>query len=71
MAKSKRAAAATTSRRGKASTTSFEVEDQDAPKGPQAGLEAGLVFVTFAALVVAIVMAQMELASSFGKGLLG
>lgn len=70
MAKSaRRAAAPAAARRGK--DAEFEVDDQTAPQGPTAGLETGLVFVTFAALVIGIVLAQIELGSTFGRGLFG
>ena len=70
MAKSaRRAGAPAPGRRGK--DAEFEVEDQTAPQGPSAGLETGLIFVTFAALLVGVVLAQIELGSTFGRGLFG
>lgn len=48
----------------------FEVEDQE-QSGPAAGIEGSLVLVTFVALIVALVLSQIELGSSFGKGPFG
>lgn len=49
----------------------FEVEE-NADQGAQAaGLENGLIMVTFAALLVALILSQVELGSSFGKGMFG
>lgn len=60
---------------GKAAGRGLEVEeamaDDDAVAQPAAGVESGLVVLTFVALVVALVLSQMELGNSFGKGLLG
>jgi len=58
--------------RSRAKEASFEVEDQAAaaePAGPAATLETGLVFVTFIALLVGLLLSQIELSSSFGRGL--
>jgi hypothetical protein len=50
----------------------FEVEESgDAAAGQAAGIESGLVVVTFVALIVALLLSQIELADSFGKGLFG
>lgn len=51
--------------------TEFQVEEAAVDSGPKAGLESGLVVVTFVALLIGIVMAQMELGDAFGKGLFG
>jgi len=48
----------------------FEVEEQE-QGGQPAGIEGSLVLVTFVALVVALVLSQIELGSSFGKGMFG
>ena len=63
-------------RKGKpAKDTTFEVEDQDeleaAAAGPGGDLETALVFVTLIALVVGIILAQVELSGSYGQGLFG
>ena len=50
----------------------FEVENpEEAAVGPPpASLEQGLILVTFVALVVGLILAQMDLSSTYGKGLL-
>ncbi|RKY20969.1 MAG: hypothetical protein DRQ55_05855 [Planctomycetota bacterium] len=55
--------------RAKAAST-LDVEDQDGA-APKAGTntETALVYVTFLALLVALVLSQIELGSSYGKGL--
>lgn len=63
------------SRKARSKDGGFEVEEQDglddgaADNG--AGLESALVFVTFLALVIGLIVSQMDLSSSFGKGMLG
>ena len=47
----------------------FEVEESAAPKGASATLEDGLVWVTFVALLVGLIAAQIGL-SDYGAGLL-
>jgi hypothetical protein len=55
--------------RGKAAPA-LDVETEDgAEAAAPAGLENGLVLVTFIALAVALVLSQIELSSSYGKGL--
>ena len=56
-------------RGGGSKSSTFEVEDSAAPKGPGASLEDGLVWVTLVALVVGLVAAQIGLAE-YGAGLL-
>ena len=48
----------------------FEVEDAaDAPEaGPASGLETGLVFATFAALVLALVLLWQKSVADHGAG---
>ena len=60
--------------RGKGKDTGFEVEDSqdEAEAGPMpASLETGLVFVTFVALVIGLILAQLDLGSTYGQGLFG
>ena len=67
----KRKAPARGGARGKAKDTGFEVQDQDqedAVSGPQIGLETGLIFVTFIALIVGFILAQTDLSSSYAEG---
>ena len=68
----KRKAPARGGSRGKAKDAGFEVQDSDqeeaAASGPQAGIETGLIFVTFVALIVGFVLAQMDLSNSYGDG---
>ena len=52
----------------------LEVEEapmDEAPAGAEAGLESGLVVLTFIVLIVSLVLSQMELGSAFNKGMLG
>jgi hypothetical protein len=62
---------AATPRKGKArasaETTELQVEEAGPPKPPMT-LESALVLVTFLALVVAFLLIQLELRSSFGSG---
>jgi hypothetical protein len=56
--------------RGKKAALALDVETEDGGEAAApAGLENGLVLVTFLALVVALVLSQIELSSSYGKGL--
>jgi len=62
-------------RKGGKGARGLEVEeamaDDEVGGQPAAGLESGLVVLTFIALIVALVLSQMELGSAFGKGMLG
>lgn len=59
----------------KSKDAGFEVEEQSAegqssaPAG--ASLETALVYVTFVALIIGLIMAQSDLASSYNQGLFG
>lgn len=50
----------------------FEVQDESgaANAAPAEGLERMLLVITLVALLVGLVLSQMELSSSYGKGLL-
>ena len=59
--------------KAKAKDTGFEVEDQEEVEAVEggasaAGIETGLVFVTFVALIVGFVLAQIDLSSNYGEG---
>jgi len=50
----------------------FELEENvDSVDVQPAGIENGLVLVTFAALIIALILSQIELGGSFGKGMFG
>jgi len=78
MAKSKNPRTPTRSgARGKGKDSGFEVEDQGQAAGapgadPAApSVEQLIVMVTFVALFVALLLSQIELGSSYGRGLFG
>lgn len=53
---------------GGAKETTFEVQDTATAPKSSATLEDGLVWVTFVALIVGLIVSQLEL-SDFGQGL--
>ena len=61
--------------KGKGKSGGFEVEEQggdgEEAAGPGATLETALIYVTFLALVVGLILAQMDLSSTYGKGMFG
>lgn len=50
-----------------AASSDFQVEDENMVEST-GGLESALVLVTFLALLVALVLSQLELSSSYGQG---
>ena len=50
----------------------FEIEESLAAEASPVGasLEQGLIMVTFVVLVIGLILAQMDLSASYGKGLL-
>ena len=58
-------------RKGKKAEVELETADgAEAPAENPAGLEQALVMVTFIALITALILSQIELSGSYGKGLL-
>ena len=56
--------------RGKGKAATLDVQDeQGGDAAAPASLETALVYVTFLALLLALVLSQIELSSSYGKGL--
>ena len=55
-------------RSAKAKDAAFEVEDPADSGAAPLGLEAGLVLITFVALLVGLIVAQMQLSSQFDAG---
>lgn len=50
----------------------FEVEEApDGPEAPAAGIETGLVFATFAALVLALILLWQKANADYGVGPFG
>lgn len=62
------------SRKSKTKNSGFEVEEQGdeaAVAAPSTSLETALIYVTFVALLVGVILAQMDLGSTYGKGMFG